>query len=133
MAPSTALLLLVASALVDAGPGPADEPRPVEPPADDGADIVDGGVPAGIPGVTVSAKVEPDPVPFGARFELVVTVLRDRGQQLELPASLPATEAAPHVYFYWMAIELLWSSLIIVLGLGVVLRWLRRAGPEEQD
>lgn len=95
MAPSTALLLLVASALVDAGPGPADEPRPVAPPADDGADIVDGGVPAGIPGVTVGAKVEPDPVPFGARFELVVTVLRDRGQLLELPASLPAAEAAP--------------------------------------
>jgi hypothetical protein len=41
-----------------------------------------------------------------------------------------ATETAPHVYFYWVAIELLWTSLLVVLTLGIVLRRLRRAAPE---
>lgn len=101
----TALLFCVASANVDAGAEPLPPPVPV--PADAPAeDAVDGG-PAGrddaegaaegIPGVTVSAKVEPDPVPFGGRFELVLSVVRGRGQHLEIPAQLGASEEVPQV------------------------------------
>ncbi|MBI1945378.1 MAG: hypothetical protein HYS27_06765 [Deltaproteobacteria bacterium] len=91
---SAGLLLLVASAVVDAGPGSADAPPPVPPPVETPDQTADAGV-AGIPGVTVSARVEPEPVPFGARFELVVTVVRDRGQHLELPSVLLTSEEAP--------------------------------------
>jgi hypothetical protein len=37
-----------------------------------------------------------------------------------------ATEAAPHVYFYWTAVEALFSSFVIVVSIGLVLRRLRR-------
>lgn len=87
----TALLFCVASANVDAGaePLPPPVPVPIDAPADAPAE--------GIPGVTVSAKVEPDPVPFGGRFELVLSVVRGRGQHLEIPAQLGASEEVPQV------------------------------------
>lgn len=37
-----------------------------------------------------------------------------------------ATEASPHAYFYWMTVEMVWTSLIIVLSLSILLRRLRR-------
>jgi hypothetical protein len=42
-----------------------------------------------------------------------------------------ATESAPHVYFYWLAVEALFSSLVIVAALGLVLRRMRRAESRE--
>ncbi|OGQ26131.1 MAG: hypothetical protein A2138_22900 [Deltaproteobacteria bacterium RBG_16_71_12] len=102
MALSAALLVLLASAGVDAGPGSAhDAPPPptfeTPPPIETPDDAPDAGVAGGIPCVTVSANVEPEPVPFGARFELVVTVLRDRGVQLDVPAALAASDEAPQL------------------------------------
>lgn len=103
MLSGAALLFLLASTGVDAGAEPLPPPVPV--PADgqdeDGGtttgEDADAGPAEGIPGVTVSAKVEPDPVPFGGRFELVVTVVRGRGQHLEIPVELGASEEVPQL------------------------------------
>lgn len=44
---------------------------------------------------SVRARVEPNPVPFGEVFELVVDVERDEGDRLSLPTEIPAPAAAP--------------------------------------
>lgn len=100
MALGTALLLCLASTSVDAGAELLPPPVPVPDdvtmdagPAAPGA--ADAGPAEGIPGVTVTARVEPDPVPFGARLELVVTVVRDRGLHLDVPPTLAASEGVP--------------------------------------
>lgn len=94
MAPGIALLLWFAPTNVDAGPPPVPVPEPA---AGDSAEMAaaDAGPPEGIPGVTVTAKVEPEPVPFGARFDLVVTIVRDRGLHLDVPSTLTASEGVP--------------------------------------
>lgn len=38
---------------------------------------------------TLSARIEPDPVPFGERFDLVIEVERSEGDRLALPTELP--------------------------------------------
>ena len=42
-----------------------------------------------------------------------------------------ATESSPHVYFYWMAVEAVWTSLVIVIAVGLVVRRLRRVRARE--
>ncbi len=46
---------------------------------------------------TLSARVEPDPVAFGERFELVIEVLRADGDRLSLPHDLPHEPAARQI------------------------------------
>jgi hypothetical protein len=98
-------LLCLAQAPADAGPRPI-EPREL-PLAARAASAVHDGPAADVAGdagpssagsaasVVVTVKAEPDPVPFGERFFLVVTVTRDRGVRLELPGALPEVASAP--------------------------------------
>lgn len=44
---------------------------------------------------SLRARAEPNPVVFGAPFELVLEVERDEGDRLSLPEEIPATAAAP--------------------------------------
>lgn len=77
---------------VDAGAGAL--PKPIEP----REAVVDAGTPdAAIPNLTLNAKTEPAVVPYGSRFDLVVTVTRDRGVHLELPGAIPDVENTPRV------------------------------------
>lgn len=39
------------------------------------------------------ARIEPDPVPFGGRFEVVVELTRPEGEELRLPEDIPETPA----------------------------------------
>jgi hypothetical protein len=83
----------------DAGPNApsAAPPRPIEP-----REIEDAGVAnvadaaltdAGVSPLSLRASLEPQPVRFGERFELVIEVTRPRGEPLTLPGSFPETEA----------------------------------------
>jgi hypothetical protein len=101
---SFAVALLVAVAdpvVVDAGP------PPIETPVDA---IVDAGTQApsdlpgsshssspSIPNLALTAVVEPQPVTFGAQFDLVVTITRDRGVHLEIPGAIPESASTPKV------------------------------------
>jgi hypothetical protein len=91
-------MMVCAFALFLLGVSPDGGPRPIEPrdESDAGVPISDGGVAEPqVPGVVVTARVEPDPVVFGNAFDLVVTLKRDRGVRLEMPAQLPDVDSAP--------------------------------------
>jgi hypothetical protein len=83
----------------DAGPRPI-EPREAEP-ADAG--VVDAGLSeaelaaqkAAAP-FALQARIEPPLVEFGARFDLVIELSRDRGLRLDVP-ELPESKTAPRV------------------------------------
>ncbi|MDP2344872.1 MAG: hypothetical protein Q8O67_28260 [Deltaproteobacteria bacterium] len=85
---SPLLLLLLCAAgpdvVVDAGP------RPVEVP-----EVVDAGVVASP--FTITARIEPDPVPFGGAVDLVVTVTRPPRRHLTVPDLIEPTETLPRV------------------------------------
>ncbi len=90
-----------AEAQSDAGVAEEALPPPIPPRELDDADAgvadataPDGG-PASIPGLVLNATIEPALVPFGAPFELVVTITRDRGLQLALPGAIPDVDSAP--------------------------------------
>jgi hypothetical protein len=85
------LLALWMTAEPDAGPRPIEPREAKEPEAPEKA----GDKPPPYTDVIVQARIEPDPVAFGAQFELVVTLKRDRGVRLEMPAALPDVDAAP--------------------------------------
>ena len=90
-----ALLMLIvsmgATELVDAGP------RPVEVPAvsADAVARVDAGA-AAAP-FNVSARLEPDPVPFGGAIDLVVTVVRPARRFFTVPDDLEPSATLPRV------------------------------------
>lgn len=56
----------------------------------------DGG-PAADGRFALSARVDPDPVSFGERFDLVIEVVRAEGDRLALPSELPEDPAARRV------------------------------------
>ena len=96
---SLALALLATAAPADAGVVDGG-PRPVELPDDvdvdaggDTAADVDAGVKHPLPdGFTLTARIEPDPVPFGHVVDLVVTITRPAKKRIELPDDLEGSE-----------------------------------------
>jgi hypothetical protein len=87
--------LVVVVALIghlDAGPRPL-EPRDVGVDAGsaDAGTLVDAG-PTTASGLVMTARVEPDPAPFGGRFELVVEITRPGGEPLTLPGTIPESD-----------------------------------------
>ncbi len=102
MTPILLTLALLAQGQLDAG-----VPRPITPPADvDASDDVDAGVGSGVDSAVdggadagvafaMSARVEPQPVAFGAEFSLVVEFTRPARTRLLVPEDLGATDAFP--------------------------------------
>lgn len=90
-----------ATAESDAGPPPI---APRDDSDRNGDDASDANAPHGdagpatapaIPNLALSAHVEPDVVPFGAAFSLVIVINRDRGVRLDIPGALPDIDNTP--------------------------------------
>ncbi len=89
----TSLLLVSAFALVAELDGGGAVPPPIAVPADVDAGTPNDAGPTAASGLVMQARIEPDPVPFGGRFDLVIEVTRERGEPLKLPGTLPQNDA----------------------------------------